>query len=143
MMELLPPKYDFVFHALFGEAQKGSLAKMISAIVGREVKVLSIDRDRYVELESPDDKFGIMDLRAELDNNEECNIEIQLASYPGMMDRLMFYWADNFKRQLKAGMQYSELKKTISILIMGENIKEFEALKGDEIEWKILNKKKS
>ena len=141
-MKLLAPKYDVVFHALFKESTKDKLAKLVGAILGKEVKVLSIDRNRYMELEGYDDKFGIMDLRAELENNEQCNIEIQLSYYPGMLDRLMLYWADNFKRQLKKGMQYDELKRTISILILWDNVEKFKNLEGDEIEWKVLNTKK-
>lgn len=141
-MKLLAPKYDVVFHALFKESTKDKLAKLVGAILGKEVKVLSMDRNRYMELEEHDDKFGIMDLRAELENNEQCNIEIQLSYYPGMLDRLMLYWADNFKRQLKKGMQYDELKRTISILILWDNVEKFKNLEGDEIEWKVLNTKK-
>lgn len=141
-MKLLAPKYDVVFHALFKESTKDKLGKMISAILNREVKVLSIDKDRYVELEEFNDKFSIMDLRAELDNHEQCHIEIQLAFYPGIVKRLLFYWSNNFGRQLKRNMAYDDLKTTISILILGQNLEEANSLEGYEIEWDIHNRKK-
>lgn len=141
-MQLLAPKYDVVFHALFREDTKDKLGKMLSAILNREVKVLTIDKDRHVNIEQFDSKFGIMDIRAQLDNYEQCNIEIQLAPYPGMIKRMLYYWSDNYSRQLKKNMPYSALNKTISILISARDLNETSELEGFEVSWEIRNTKK-
>ena len=116
--KLLCPKLDVVFHALFREKNLGDLSNLLTAILKEEVHVTSIDKNRYVDIESPDEKLGIMDLRAELKGGVKCNIEIQLEYFPNMVKRLLYYWSDNYKRQLVVSDGYNSLKKTISILIL-------------------------
>ena len=116
--KLLCPKLDVVFHALFREKNLGDLSNLLTAILKEEVHVISIDKNRYVDIESPDEKLGIMDLRAELKGGVKCNIEIQLEYFPNMLKRLLYYWSDNYKRQLVVSDGYNSLKKTISILIL-------------------------
>ena len=116
--KLLCPKVDVVFHALFREKNLGDLSNLLTAILKEEVHVISIDKNRYVDIESLDEKLGIMDLRAELKDDVKCNIEIQLEYFPNMVKRLLYYWSDNYKRQLVKGEGYNSLKKTISILIL-------------------------
>ena len=116
--KLLCPKLDVVFHALFREKNLGVLSNLLTAILKEEVHVISIDKNRYVDIESPDEKLGIMDLRAELKGGVKCNIEIQLEYFPNMLKRLLYYWSDNYKRQLVVSDGYNSLKKTISILIL-------------------------
>ena len=52
-------------------------------------------------------------------------------------ERILYYWSDNYIRQLKRGDIFGELKKTISIVILDHEI---EALKGMEklgVKWQI------
>ena len=110
---------------------------MLSAILKRKVHVLSIDKDRYLELTTPEDKYGIMDLRATLDNKEVCHIEIQLSKYTDIVNRLLYYWADNYKRQLKKRGTYSDLKRAISILITEHSLDELKGIKSTGLKWQI------
>ena len=66
--KLLEPKLDVVFHALFREKNKDLLGALTSDILREEVKIKTTDKNRYVDIEEADDKLGIMDLRAELEN---------------------------------------------------------------------------
>ena len=110
---------------------------MLSAILKRKVHVLSIDKDRYLELTTPEDKYGIMDLRATLDNTDVCHIEIQLSKYTDIVNRLLYYWADNYKRQLKKRGTYSDLKRAISILITEHSLDELKDIKSTGLKWQI------
>ena len=129
-MKLLEAKNDVVFHVLFNEtAGKEDLGVMLSEILKRKVKVQTIDKNRYVNIDTAKDKFGIMDLRAEFEDGSQCNIELQLTPFPNFTERLIYYWSDNFTRQLKSGDTYYELKKTICIAITDyvlENLKDIE-----------------
>ena len=52
-------------------------------------------------------------------------------------ERILYYWSDNYIRQLKRGDIFGELKKTISIVILDHEI---EALRGIEklgVKWQI------
>ena len=127
--KLLCPKMDVVFHALFRERNIDDLSNFLSAILREEVKVTSIDKNRYVDIDTVDEKLGIMDLRAELNGKKQCNIEIQLNYYSDMEKRMLYYWSDNYKRKLVTGKSYNTLQKTISILILDytlDILKDFE-----------------
>ena len=67
----------------------------------------------------------------------QCNVEIQLQPQQYENERILYYWSDNYIRQLKRGDIFGELKKTISIVILDHEI---EALKGIEklgVKWQI------
>lgn len=65
-IKLLSPKIDVVFHALFREDNKELLEVLISDVLEEKVKVVTTDKNRYVDTKQSEEKLGIMDLRAEL-----------------------------------------------------------------------------
>ena len=65
-VKLLSPKIDVVFHALFREDNKELLEVLISDVLEEKVKVVTTDKNRYVDTKQSEEKLGIMDLRAEL-----------------------------------------------------------------------------
>ena len=135
--KLLCPKMDVVFHALFREKNIDDLSNFLSAILKEDVKVTTIDKNRYVDIGTSNEKLGIMDLRAELKGNEQCNIEIQLNYYSDMKKRMLYYWSDNYKRQLKTGKGYNSLQKTISILILDYTLDILNDFEDVGIKWQI------
>ena len=64
--KLLIPKIDVVFHALFREENKELLEVLITEVLNEKVKVVTTDKNRYVDTKEAKEKLGIMDLRAEL-----------------------------------------------------------------------------
>lgn len=136
-IKLLKPKIDVVFHALFREENKELLEGFISDILQEKVKVATTDKNRYVNTKQADEKLGIMDLRAELENGVQCNVEIQLQPKQYNNERILYYWADTYARQLKRGDEYVELNKTISIVILGYEIDELNGFEKMGVKWKI------
>ena len=65
--KLLKPKIDVVLHALFREENKELLGELISDVLGEKIKVVTTDKNRYVNTREVKEKLGIMDLRAELE----------------------------------------------------------------------------
>ena len=135
--KLLKPKIDVVFHALFREENKELLEALISDILQEKVKVATTDKNRYVNTKQADEKLGIMDLRAELEGGVQCNIEIQLQPKQYNNERILYYWADTYARQLKRGEEYAELNKTISIVILGYEIEELKGFEKMGVKWKV------
>lgn len=66
-VKLLSPKIDVVFHALFREDNKELLEGLISDVLEEKVKVVTTDKNRYIDTREAKEKLGIMDLRAELE----------------------------------------------------------------------------
>lgn len=135
--ELLKPKIDVVFHALFREENKRITEGMIGDILGRKVKVITTNKDRYLNIKNPEQKLGIIDLRTELEDGVKCNIEIQLERQKFEKERILYYWADAYSRQLMRGEGYHELRKTISIVILDHEIEELKEMKNSGVKWQI------
>lgn len=139
--KILSPKIDIVFQKLFGEQTKAEITKdLLEKILGREIKSIDLTKTTKVTADMPEDKKGILDVRAELDDIEHCNIEMQMADQQGIEDRMLFYWNRLAFGEFKAGQQYSEIKKTISILIANFNLKRLKGLEY-HTNWKIIDEK--
>ena len=78
-----------------------------------------------------------MDLRAELEGGTQCNIEVQLQPHDYENERILYYWADTYKRQLERGTRYETLNKTISIIILEHEIKELKGIEELGTKWQI------
>lgn len=54
---------------------------MIIAIVEKKITNVELDNNTILEKDLFDDKVGILDIRAKIDNNINCNIEMQVVEY--------------------------------------------------------------
>lgn len=77
---------------------------------------------------------------AKINNNEICNIEMQIAKQDTIIERLLFYWSRLYSRQIKQGDDYSVLQKTIVILIANFEINFLKDLEYFT-KWKIIEEK--
>ena len=135
--KLLEPKLDVVFHALFREDNKELLGALTSDILREEVKIKTTDKNRYVDIDEANDKLGVMDLRAELENGAHCIIEIQLKHCENEPERILYYWADAYSRQIKRGDRFGKLEKTISIAILDHELEELRGMEEIGVKWQI------
>ena len=139
--ELLKPKLDVVFRALFREENKNLTESLISDIIGKNIKIKTTDLNRHLDIKAAEQKLGIMDLRTELEDGTKCNIEIQLQMREHENERFLYYWADAYSRQLRRGEEYSRLHKTISIIILDHEIKELKGIEELDTKWQIRDNK--
>ena len=122
---LLIPNQDIVFQALFGT--KGSeriLSGLLTNILGEKVDNISLDANQNLIREIPENKLGVVDLRANIEDTTTVHIEVQMIDTYNMFKRLLWYWSRIYGSQLKDSEDYSILKKTIAILIVNYDIDE-------------------
>lgn len=136
--ELLKPKYDVVFQALFENNKDNITESFISDILGEKVKILEILADNTLMKEYPTDKVGRLDLKTKFEDGTMCQIEMQLTNQREIIDRMLYYWAKTFSSQLKIGDEYKELNRTIGILITDFEIKEIKEIEKVSTKWKII-----
>lgn len=139
--ELLKPKVDVVFHALFREENKNLTESLISDILGQKAKIATTDLNRHLNIKIAEQKLGVMDLRTELEDGTKCNIEIQLEAQDYENERFLYYWADAYSRQLQRSEEYEKLHKTISIIILDHEIKELKGIEELGTKWQIRDNK--
>ncbi len=136
-MELLKPKNDVVFHCLFRKGNESITKALISSIIEEKIDEIELDNDRYLLQTYPDQKMGILDLKAKLNGGIICNIEIQLADKGYTEKRLLDYWSNLYSAQLKIGEKYHKLQKAIIILIADYDFGKLKEINKVHTKWQI------
>ena len=134
---ILQPKNDVVFKALFSRGKPRITQAMLEAILKMKIDKLELDKSTDLLNENADDKNGRLDLRAIINGNTECVIEVQLTSNDNIAERFVYYWAKMYAANLKIGDTYSDLRKTISIIILDDDFKLTKNLGKPQTTWKI------
>ena len=134
---ILQPKNDVVFKALFSRGKPRITQAMLEAILKMKIDKLELDKSTDLLNENADDKNGRLDLRAIINGNTECDIEVQLVSNDNIAERFVYYWAKMYAANLKIGDTYSDLRKTISIIILDDVFKLTKNLERPQTTWRI------
>ena len=140
-IELLKPKYDVVFQALFGENKDNITQSLISDILGEQIEIIDIKADDTIIREYPNDKAGRLDLKTKFKDGTICQIEIQMTDNKDTVKRILYYWSKTYSKQLKRGEYYKDLKKTIGIIITNYEIEELKGVEELDTKWQIKNDK--
>jgi predicted transposase/invertase (TIGR01784 family) len=117
------PKNDFVFKRLFGEQEtKENLISLLNAILrmpsGQQIADLNVIENKELTKELIEDKTGRLDVRAELMDGTQIDIEMQLTNEKNMDRRTLFYFGKLFLDSVKSGKSYHHLKRTITINLL-------------------------
>ena len=126
---LLSPKIDSVFQVLFGEVGSEFITKeLLEAILGEEISDVDLSNNPVLRRFYPEDKMGMLDVLVRFNNNTTCNIEMQMVNTGEIIERMLFYWAKTFTRNVKKGQNYHNLERTIMIIILNEEIPKLKEL---------------
>ena len=134
---ILQPKNDVVFQALFTRGKESITKALIEDILNIKIHSLELDKNKDLLNDNAEDKNGRLDLRAVINDNIECDIEIQLSSHEKMLERFLYYWSKMYAANLQIGNKYSCLKKTISIIILDDEIEDFKEIAKSHTKWQI------
>ena len=136
--KLLDPKIDYVFKRIFGYIGNEEITKgLISSIIQKEISNIELDNNPILEKDLLDDKVGILDIRAKIENRINCNIEIQIVDRKNIEKRILYYWSKLYNINIKAGKDYENLEKVIVILITDYEIDSLKEIKKYETKWNI------
>ena len=137
--KLLDIKNDYVFKRIFGYTGNEEITKgLISAIVDDiQITNIKLDLKEITPQDLKDDKFGILDIRAEINNSIQANIEMQMVDKKDIENRIMFYWSKLYSKSIKLGEDYIDAKRTIIILFTDYEIKGHEEIEKYLTKWHI------
>ena len=139
--KLLSPKLDVVFQALFGEIGSERITKkFLEAILERKIEEVDLSGNIVLRRENVEDKMGVLDVLAKINDKEYINVEMQVYNKKNLLERILYYWAKIYTRNIKKKEDYIELKKTIEVLIVDFEIKQLKEL-GYHSKWKIIEEK--
>jgi predicted transposase/invertase (TIGR01784 family) len=121
---LLRPTLDVVFKMLFA-SQRGrrSLIALLNAALKppspiSSVEVLNPDIPKLLV----DDKATVLDIHARLFDGTLIDIEMQMASHPGLARRALFYASKMYTSELSVGHLYTELRPVVVLFFLAEDI---------------------
>ena len=104
---------------MFGYTGNEEITKgLLNAILREEVTEVNLNCNTILERDLYDDKLGILDIRAKVNNTVDINIEMQLVDEKNIEKRVVFYLSKMYAHNLKRSHNYSELNKCISILFI-------------------------
>ena len=133
---------DLIFQRIFGKVGNENITKgFLEKILGINIESLTLDTNKRLIGNKPDDKIGRVDVKAKLHDGTKVIIEMQVVRYKFMTERLLYYWAQTYISDLKKGEEYNKLNKTIAILIAVEDLEETKGIKEYHTEWEIRERK--
>ena len=136
--KLLNPKNDYTFKRIFGRVGNEKITKsFLEAVTKEKIKDITLDCNPITEKNLFDDKVGILDIKAKLDNNINCNIEMQVVDKKNIEKRILFYWSKMYTSSIKEGDDYEDLEKSIVILITNYNLENLNKIKKYITKWNI------
>ncbi len=111
-----------MFKLVYGsdtEESKFILKSLLNKILSREDDpIVNIEyKNPFNMKEYVDDKVSILDIKAETNNSELIDIEMQLNWYKEMPKRLLYYHGGLLRESLQDGENYDNMKQTITICI--------------------------
>ena len=124
---------DLYFKKLLGDKNRKNLTlSFLNAILNKDEReyftdITFLDKDN--EPLTLDGKLSKLDIRADLNDGTQVDIEVQVCPFKLMAERSLYYWSKMYSEQLEKGAEYKKLKNAIAI-----NLLAFDYLE-DEQDW--------
>lgn len=119
---LLSLKSDWVFKKIFTkEGNEDLLIDFLEAVLNTKINKIEL-RNTELLKNSEEQKKGILDIKAELNDNSIIDIELQVQNQKDIIERDLFYLAKMYADQFKAGEEYVNAKKVIVINLLDFDI---------------------
>ena len=120
----ISPTVDCVFKAILGaEENENLLIDFLNGVLAPQFPISDVEiLNPYNEREFYSDKLTIVDVKAKDEKGTAYQIEIQLAVFSYLPERILYTWSDIYQSQLQSGEPFSELRPVISIWMLTENL---------------------
>ena len=122
-MDKLKVTNDYVFKRIFGKQGNESILKdFLKAVLELPIEKIEVIKDASLEKTVLENKSGVLDIKATLDNKITVNIEMQVRNQHNMIDRSLYYWSNLYSSSLYKKQDYTQNNRTITINILMFNI---------------------
>ena len=135
--QLLKPKNDVVFQSLFNQKNEKITKAFIEDLLEEKIEKIIINDTKELYREKPEDKLGILDLEAEINEEKKIDVEIQLIEKESFTERLLYYYAKLYGNEIKRGKTYDSYKKVVIIAILDFELEITKGIEKMETKWRI------
>lgn len=127
---------DYLFKRTFGYVGQEHITKIfLRDLFSEKVNKITLDNSTITEKDIMTDKMGIMDIKAVIDDNVQCDIEVQVVSQDDIAERLLFYMSREYKKSISKGKTYTSLKKTKAVLVADFELKNISGVPKYATKW--------
>ena len=114
------PTNDFAFKKIFGTVEnRVALISLLNAILRLKSPIVEVTLENPFNLQDfEDDKLSILDIKAVDRRGAIYDIEMQLAIFAGLVQRIVFYGCELYAGQLMKGDDYENLHPVYSICLV-------------------------
>jgi len=114
----IEPTNDYVFRRIFGSVGNEDITSdLLEKILNKKYNKIDLSKNPIILADVLSGKSGILDVIIQADEKDNINIEMQVAKYEYMTERILEYWARKYSDEFKKGMEYDVAKRTVCILI--------------------------
>lgn len=115
---------DYLFKRTFGYVGQERITKtFLGDLFLEKIDEISLNNSTITEKDIMTDKMGIMDIKAVIDKNIQCDIEMQVVAQDDIAERILFYMSREYKKSINKGESYKSLNKTIAVLVADFELK--------------------
>lgn len=140
--ELLKVTNDYVFRKIFGSVGNEEITSdLIEKILDKKYNKIDLSKNPELLPETIEGKGSILDVTIEVEGKENINIEMQVARYKFMTERLLEYWAKKYSDEFKRGDGYEVARRTICILITCFEFEQIKNINNLHTKWNIREEK--
>ena len=117
----LPITNDYIFKRVFAYKGNESMLKdLLEAILEINIAKVKIKNPEIIPY-TKEEKRGLLDIKVELEDGTNIDIEMQMKNKSNTKDRSTLYLGKMISEQLLTGDKYTQLKKNIVIFITNYN----------------------
>ena len=118
------PTNDYVFGRIFGQEKNKDLLKDLLESILPDISIqnIKIIKQAHLEKEQMEDKLGVMDILATINDGTKVNVEIQVKDYYNTVERSVFYEAGMYHEGINKSEDYAQIPRTISIWILNYDL---------------------
>lgn len=103
----------------------------------KNITELTLEGDKILDKDVLDDKIGILDIRAKIEKNINCDIEMQVVDKKNAEKRILFYASRMMNKSITPGKDYSSIEKSVAILITDYELDSLKNIKKYTTKWNL------
>lgn len=141
-IDLLELKNDYTFKRVFGFNGNEQITKgLLNSILDNKVTDINLDCNKILERDLYNDKLGILDIRAKINKNIDCDIEMQVIDSENIEKRILYYVAKMYTNTIKKSDNYLKLNKCIGIVFTDFELDKLKEIPEYITQWNLRAKK--
>lgn len=135
---MLLPTNDLIFKEIYGKEGSEKITEaFIKAFLDLDVKIDKLEDSEPLDIDNINDKAGILDILVTTKTGTKINLEMQVGNLIGIEEKFSYYGLELFVKNIKKGMEYNKVDKTIAVMILKDDYIKYRNYDKYRLSWKL------